>query len=138
MKNLPLSILSTVALSVLAVAVSSCVVGTDEADEIPDNPETLQVNSVTYGKWVSVTIDFGPCGELPATCTVGDQVSAHSGPGTAGGCFIYECKQIGTWVSVTVDFGPCGVLPATCTVGDQVSAHSGPGTAGGCFIYQCK
>ncbi len=109
-----------------------------EDDEFVDIPDTLQANAVTYGTWVNMGVDFGPCGIRPSTCTVGQQVSAHSGPGTAGGCYIYQCQNLGHWVNMGVDFGPCGVLPSTCTVGQQVSAHSGPGTAGGCYIYQCK
>jgi len=95
MKNLSVSILSAVALLVLAVAVSSCAASTDEAndvDQFADSPENIQVNAITYGTWVNMGVDFGPCGVLPSTCVVGDQVSAHSGPGTAGGCYTYQCN----------------------------------------------
>lgn len=53
---------------------------------------SVNVQGKQLGTWVNMGVDFGPCGVLTSTCTVGDQVSAHSGPGTAGGCYIYQCK----------------------------------------------
>ena len=110
------------------------------------NPEekTLEATSEahqadsTAGTWVNLGGTFGPCLVLPATCQVGDQIAAHSGPGNAGGCFNYKCELLGTWVNLGGTFGPCLVLPATCQVGDKIAAHSGPGNAGGCFNYQCE
>ena len=89
-------------------------------------------------KWVFIADDFGPCGVLPSSCRVGDTVSAHTGPGTEGGCSVFECKQLGDWVRTGDDFGPCGELPASCLVGETASAHSGAGSSDGCSKFECR
>lgn len=109
-----------------------------EDDEFVDIPDTLQANAVTYGTWVNMGVTFGPCPALPSTCIVGQQTPAHSGPGLAGGCFNYQCQNLGHWVNKGVTFGPCPELPATCIVGQQTPAHSGPGLTGGCYNYKCE
>ncbi|UQA55773.1 hypothetical protein [Polyangium aurulentum] len=106
-------------------------------DEEEGDLDTAEM-ALTYGTWVSMGPTFGPCLVLPPTCIVGEQIPAHSGPGTAGGCYNYQCQQLGTWVNMGPTFGPCPVRPPTCIVGEQMPAHSGPGTAGGCYIYQCQ
>lgn len=104
---------------------------TEEADS-----ETYSLSSTT-GIWVNVGVTFGPCPVLPSVCTVGDFTPAHSGPGYEGGCFNYECREVGTWVATEPTFGPCPALTSVCVVGDVMPAHTGPGNAGGCYIHEC-
>ena len=84
-----------------------------EVDTIDDEEANLGTAALalSYGQWVMVTVDFGPCGVLPTTCRVGDIAHAHSGPGTAGGCYVYECQP-----------DPCAncKLGTSCHCGDDV------------------
>jgi fatty acid-binding protein DegV len=107
---------------------------TTESDE---KVTETQLPITTTGTWVATNVGFGPCPVLPSICTVGDVITAHTGPGNAGGCYVHECMLLGTWVRNEPWFGPCPVLPSICTVGDVIVAHSGPGTAGGCYIHEC-
>lgn len=66
--------------------------GIEENEVLVEDVEEASDSLALYGSWVMIDIDFGPCQVLPRTCIVGQEISAHSGPGTAGGCFIYECQ----------------------------------------------
>lgn len=86
----------------LVITYTACGNALTNSAEPPSEPhETLldSVGSETHGRaskkrgvWVSTGVDFGPCAVLPESCIVGDRISAHSGPGTAGGCYTYVCK----------------------------------------------
>jgi hypothetical protein len=77
----------------LAMIAAACVDTSSDPEEktLEATSEAHQADS-TAGTWVSLGSTFGPCLVLPATCQVGDQIPAHSGPGTAGGCFNYKCE----------------------------------------------
>jgi hypothetical protein len=73
-------------LTTFSLGAGACVVGGgDEADEIATVEPQLSALETTNGTWVNLGSDFGPCGALPATCVVGTQIDAHSGPGLAQG-----------------------------------------------------
>jgi hypothetical protein len=133
-------------LGFMGVAVACIACSGSPPEAAVDNSESSRIaprkggteTSLGRTKWVYIADDFGPCGVLPASCRVGAIVSAHTGPGTEGGCAVFECKLLGDWVRTGDDFGPCGELPSSCLVGETASAHSGAGTADGCSKFECR
>lgn len=131
-------------LSLLGIAVTTIACSGSPMETADDSFESSRMvprvsgteTSRNHTEWVFIADDFGPCGVLPTRCMVGEKVSAHTGPGTAGGCAVFECKLLGDWVWTGDDFGPCGYLPSRCIVGDKASAHSS--STGGCSTFECR